>query len=74
MLFKISVSNLKISMFQNIISSHPVQDELRFVSDPHDVVPHGVRQQPTLVDQLDKCKSSVLLERVLPFLGAEQHH
>ena len=37
-------------MLDDVISSHPVKDELGLVGDPDDVVLHGVRQQPTLVD------------------------
>lgn len=58
-------------MLQDIISSHPVQYKLCLIGDPDDVVPHGVREEPTLVYQLDEGEPGVLLKRVLPLLGAE---
>lgn len=48
-------------MLEHVIGPHPVQYELGLISHAHDVVPHGVRQQPTLVDQLDERQPSVLL-------------
>lgn len=67
-------SHLKIGMFEYIVGPHPIQYELSLIGDPHDVISHGVRQQPALVDQLDEGEPRVLLQTVLPLLGAEQHH
>lgn len=67
-------THLKIGMLQNIISPHPVQNKLRFIGHPDDVVSHSVGQEPAFVDQLDEGQPRVLLQRVLPLLGAQQHH
>lgn len=67
-------SYLKISMFKYVVSSHPVQYELGLIGDPNDVISHGMGQQATLVDQLYERQPGVLLQRVLPLLGAKQHH
>lgn len=68
------VTYFKIGMFQHIIGSHPVQDELGLVGHPDNVVLHGVREQPSLVDQLNESQPGVLLQAVLPLLRAQQHH
>ena len=37
-------------MFDDVIGSHPVEDELGLVGNADDVVLHGVRQQSALVN------------------------
>ncbi len=41
---------LEFSMFDDVVSPHPVEDELGFVGHADDVVLHGVGQQSTLVN------------------------
>lgn len=52
---------LKICMFQYIISPHPVQYKLCFVGNPDDMIPHRMRQQTTLIDQLNERQPRMLL-------------
>ena len=59
---------------QDIFCPHPVEDVLGFVGHPDDVVLHGVAEEASLVDQLHEGPTGVLLQRVLPLLGAQQHH
>jgi hypothetical protein len=58
-------------MLEHVISAHPVEDELRLVGHPHDVVLHGVGEQAALVDELYEGQPGVLLQRVLPLLESE---
>jgi hypothetical protein len=67
-------AHLEICMFEHVVRSHPVQDELGLVGHPDDVVLHRVRQQSALVYQFDERQTGVFLQRVLPLLRAQQHH
>ncbi len=58
-------------MLEDVVSTHPVEDELRLVGHPHDVVLHGVGEEAALVDELYEGQPGVLLQRVLPLLGME---
>ena len=58
-------------MLEHVISAHPVEDELRLVGHPHNVVLHGVGEEAALVDELYEGQSGVLLQRVLPLLESE---
>lgn len=59
---------LEVGVLKDVVGAHPVQDELGLVGHAHDVVLHGVRQQPAFVDELDEGQPRVLLQRVLPLL------
>jgi hypothetical protein len=52
----------KIRVLEHVVGAHAVEDELGLVGHAHNVVLHGVRQQPPFVDQLDEGEPSVLLQ------------
>ncbi len=58
-------------VLEHVIGAHPVEDELRLVGHPHNVVLHGVGEEAALVDELYEGQPGVLLQRVLPLLESE---
>jgi hypothetical protein len=44
------IPGFELCMLDDVIGPHPVENKLGLVGHPHDVVLHGVRQQPTFVD------------------------
>ena len=40
----------KFSMFDDVISSHPIENKFRFVGNPDNVIFHCVRQQTSFID------------------------
>jgi hypothetical protein len=49
-------------MLEHIVSPHPVKDKLRLIGHADDVILHGMGKEAALVDQLDECEPSVLLQ------------
>ena len=44
-----TIPRFELGVFDDVVGSHPVKNELCLVGHPHDVVLHGVRQEPPLV-------------------------
>ncbi|CAN8012285.1 unnamed protein product, partial [Ixodes pacificus] len=69
--FQKDESHLELSVLENVVRPHAVEDKLCLVGHPDDV--KGGSYTPSFVDELDEGEARVLLQRVLPLLGAEQH-
>jgi hypothetical protein len=70
----LSTTHLKLCMFLYVICPHAIENELCLVGHPHNMIPGGMGEQAAFVHQLDERQARMLLQGVLPFLRAQQHH
>lgn len=63
MILATCVVYLKLCVFVDVLSSLSVQDELGLVGNSHDVVLHGVAQQPLAAHRHKMCVTDVHRDR-----------